>query len=59
MHFNVSNFLAPYLHQFSVVVQIVPFFVLFELNLVSSLKKKYTETAPSNGAILDEFSEQH
>ena len=59
MHFGTSTFLAPYLHKFSAVVHIKHFFLVlfckncikFGANLGSKLKKKYAETAPSNGAI--------
>ena len=58
MHFSAGTFLAPYMHQFSSVVQIKHFFGAiwdkFELNMVylaSKFKKKYAETAPSYNAI--------
>ena len=69
MYFSASIFLAPYLLQFSAVVQnlhlIWCYFrqicIRFGANLASNLKfkKMYAETAPSNCAIWDEFSEQH
>ena len=62
---NASTLLAPYLHQFSAVMQCLHFFgaicdkisLEFGANLASNFKI-YADTAPSNGAIWDEFSEQ-
>ena len=57
------NILVPYLHQFPAMVRLCTFFGVnwytFALNLVLISNKNYTETAPSNGAIWDEFIEQH
>ena len=49
-----APFLAPYIHQFSAVVQIMHFF-----DAISILIKIYAETETSNDAIWDEFGEQY
>ena len=52
MQLSASTFLTPYLHQFSALVQIMHFLVLFEV------KKNDTITAPFIDSFWDEFSEQ-
>ena len=66
MHFKASTFLAPNFHKFYAVVQIFSFLLLFGTNLHKfyanfsiTILKMNAEVAPSNGAIWDEFSEQH
>ena len=57
----LTPFLSPFLYQFSAVVQnfhliwcyLGQICIRFRPNQIDA------ETAPSNGAILDEFSEQH
>ena len=56
-----APFLAPYLHQFSTVVQIMYFLVLFRktcIKFVANLKIN-AGTATSSGAIWEEFNEQY
>ena len=66
MHFSARNFLAPYLHQFFTVVQncikfgaIWDKFALYLVLIYHQNLKIYAKTKPSNGAIWDEFSDQH
>ena len=64
MHFSANTLLPPSLHQFFAVVKILHFFGAIGTNLhiilcYFSIKIIDAETALSNGAIWDEFSEQH
>ena len=59
MHFSACTLLAPYLHQFSAVVQFMHFIQCclgqicstFGANLATKLRIIDAETAPSSGAI--------
>ena len=54
-----APFLAPSMHKFSAVVQVIHFLGAIYDKLALNFFKKYAETAPSNGSICDKFSEQH
>ena len=56
VHFSASIFMAPYLHQFSSVVQKMHFLlhIWCKFCIITDVR-----TAPSNAAIWDEFVEQH
>ena len=52
MYFSASDFLAPYLHQFSAVVQVMNFFsAILEKFAINQNLEKNAETAPAYGAI--------
>ena len=63
MHFSFSTLMAPYLHQFSAVVQKMQFEIEINSNYIwckfGIMIKLMPVVLPSNDAILDEFSEQH
>ena len=63
MHFSASTFLTPYFHQFSAVVQnlflIWGYFGQIYIKFGANFAYFFAETAPSVGAIWDEFREQH
>ena len=63
MHFSASTFLAPYLHTFLAWFRVLFWCYLGQncvksgANIASKFQKNGAEKAPSNGAILDQFSE--
>ena len=52
MRFSALTFLAPYLHLFSAVVP-------FGTKFIIKISRTDAERAPTNDALLDEFSEQN